>query len=209
MQFLSLLTRWGRDKMDVILSDDIFKWIFLNENVWILIKISLKFVFKGPINNIPALVQIMGWRQQATSHYLNQWWLVYWRIYASLGLNELMIADIIKWQTRYRRNCRPWSGPGYARCVWFTHIGLLVSYWEKFWSGDCVIATNYIQSYVIIQHFDLTGALANIQLIALSLSLSHAICTIAFRTKRCFCLELYNGCPCICGWQWSILSGKR
>ena len=27
---------------------------------------------------------------QATSHYLNQWWLVYWRIYASLGLNELM-----------------------------------------------------------------------------------------------------------------------
>ena len=24
------------------------------------------------------------------SHYLNQWWLVYWRIYASLGLNELL-----------------------------------------------------------------------------------------------------------------------
>ena len=22
-------------------------------------------------------------------HYLNQWWLVYWRIYASLGLNKL------------------------------------------------------------------------------------------------------------------------
>ena len=27
---------------------------------------------------------------QATSHYLNQWWLVYWRIYASLSLNELI-----------------------------------------------------------------------------------------------------------------------
>ena len=26
---------------------------------------------------------------QATSHYLNQWWLVYRRIYASPGLNEL------------------------------------------------------------------------------------------------------------------------
>ena len=26
---------------------------------------------------------------QATSHYLSQWWLVYWRIYASHGLNEL------------------------------------------------------------------------------------------------------------------------
>ena len=43
--------------------DDLFKWIFLNENVWISIKISLKFVLKGLINNIPALVQIMAWRR--------------------------------------------------------------------------------------------------------------------------------------------------
>ena len=42
-------------------TDDSFKCISLNENVWILIKISLKFVPKGPINNIPALVQIMAW----------------------------------------------------------------------------------------------------------------------------------------------------
>ena len=43
--------------------DDIFKCIFLNENIWILIKFSLKFVPKGPINNIPSLVQIMAWRR--------------------------------------------------------------------------------------------------------------------------------------------------
>ena len=43
-------------------ADDIFKCIFFNENVWIPIKTSLKFVPKGPINNIPALVQIMAWR---------------------------------------------------------------------------------------------------------------------------------------------------
>ena len=43
--------------------DDIFKCIFLNENAWISITISLKFVPKGPINNIPALVQIMAWRR--------------------------------------------------------------------------------------------------------------------------------------------------
>ena len=30
------------------------KCIFLNENVWIPIEISLKFVPKGPIDNIPA-----------------------------------------------------------------------------------------------------------------------------------------------------------
>ena len=35
--------------------DDSFKRIFLNENVWISIEVSLKFLPKGPINNIPAL----------------------------------------------------------------------------------------------------------------------------------------------------------
>ena len=32
---------------------------------------------------------------QEPSHYLNQWWLVYWCIYASLGLNELMMIPIL------------------------------------------------------------------------------------------------------------------
>ena len=36
---------------------------FLNKNVWISLKISLKFVPKGLINNIPPLVQIMAWRR--------------------------------------------------------------------------------------------------------------------------------------------------
>ena len=36
--------------------DDISKCIFFNKNVWIVIKISLKFVPRGPINNIPSLV---------------------------------------------------------------------------------------------------------------------------------------------------------
>ena len=43
--------------------DDIFKWIFANENAWISINISLKFVPRGPINNMPALVLIMAWRR--------------------------------------------------------------------------------------------------------------------------------------------------
>ena len=44
-------------------ADDVFKCIFLNENVWISLKISLKFVPKGLINNIPSLVQIRAWRR--------------------------------------------------------------------------------------------------------------------------------------------------
>ena len=42
-------------------TDYTFKCIFLNENVRISIKISLKFVRMGPINNTPSLVQIMAW----------------------------------------------------------------------------------------------------------------------------------------------------
>ena len=44
-------------------ADDTFNRIFVNENVRISIRFSLKFVPKGPINNIPALVQIMAWRR--------------------------------------------------------------------------------------------------------------------------------------------------
>ena len=57
--FNSLRPRLSRHRF----ADDVFKCNFLNENVWIPIKISLKFVPKGPINNIPALVQIMAWRR--------------------------------------------------------------------------------------------------------------------------------------------------
>ena len=38
-----------------------FQMIFLKENVWISIKIWLKFVPVGPNYNIPTLVQIMAW----------------------------------------------------------------------------------------------------------------------------------------------------
>ena len=44
-------------------ADDTFRHIFLNENVRISIKISMKFVPKGPLDNIPSLVQIMAWRR--------------------------------------------------------------------------------------------------------------------------------------------------
>ena len=40
-------------------ADRIFNVFFFNENVWISIINSLIFVPEGPINNIPALVQIL------------------------------------------------------------------------------------------------------------------------------------------------------
>ena len=58
-KLVPFLKRWGLDKMAAILQ----MIFFLVENVWISIEISLNFVPTGPTNNIPALVQIMAWRQ--------------------------------------------------------------------------------------------------------------------------------------------------
>ena len=53
-------THWDRDKNGRHFLDGISKCIFVNENVWISIKISPNFVSKGPTDNIPALVQILA-----------------------------------------------------------------------------------------------------------------------------------------------------
>ena len=50
-------------QMAVIFQTTFSNAFFFNENVLISIKISLKFVPKGQINNNPALFQIMTWRR--------------------------------------------------------------------------------------------------------------------------------------------------
>ena len=60
---MTVLTHWGWDKMAAIFQTKFwnrFSWIKMYE---FSIEILLNFVAKGPINNIPALVQIMAWRQ--------------------------------------------------------------------------------------------------------------------------------------------------
>ena len=70
--------------------DDIFKWIFLNENVWISTNISLKFVPRGPINKIPTLVQVMAWRRPGDKPLSEPMMArLLTHLYVSLGLNEL------------------------------------------------------------------------------------------------------------------------
>ena len=76
------------DKMVDTLADDIFKHTLLNENVRISIQISLKFV--------PDRRQAITWTNVDP---------IYWRIYASLGGDELNKLDhsltittpLVKW----------------------------------------------------------------------------------------------------------------
>ena len=75
--------------------DDIFKCLFLNENLWVSFEISLKFAPKGSINTVPALVQIMAWRRPGDKPLSEPMIVIYWRIYALLGLNEFMISRVL------------------------------------------------------------------------------------------------------------------
>ena len=83
------LTRWGRDKIDAIVQttfSNTFSWMKIYE-------FRLRF-HRSLFLRVQLTIFHHWFRKwlgagQATSHYLNQWWLVYWRIYASLGLNEL------------------------------------------------------------------------------------------------------------------------
>ena len=70
---------------------------FLIENIWISIMNSLKYVPIGQIMKHPS----RHGAGQATSHYLNQFWLKFWRIYASIRLNELKWNKVIAgmWST--------------------------------------------------------------------------------------------------------------
>ena len=80
-------------------ADTLFKFIFFNENVRILFQISLKFVPKGPINTIPAVVQIMTWRWPGNKP-LSEPMMVQStdirRKHVSLCLNELRFKSILQ-----------------------------------------------------------------------------------------------------------------
>ena len=74
--------------MAATFTDDILKRIFLTENVWISINISLQFVPKGPIDNnigsgnglAPSRRHVIIW----TNAYP-----IYWRTYAALWGDEV------------------------------------------------------------------------------------------------------------------------
>ena len=83
------LTHWGREKMDATSQttfSSAFSWMKMYE---------LQIRFHSSLFPRVQLTIFQHWfrwwlgADQATSHYLNQWWLDYRRIYASLGLNEL------------------------------------------------------------------------------------------------------------------------
>ena len=86
------LTHWGWDKMAAI-----FQTTFSNALSWMkMYEFRLRFhwILFPRVQLTISQHWCRSWlgAGQATRHDLNQWWLVYWRIYASFGLNELIMA---------------------------------------------------------------------------------------------------------------------
>ena len=106
-------------------ADDISKGMFLNENWYIIIQISFRFVSKCPIFNIPALVQIMAWRRPGDKPSSESMMVI---VYASLGLIELkdimhmvIFCFVFLVDLSFSSHPFPW-------CIYLYHSGL--SYWH-------------------------------------------------------------------------------
>ena len=83
------LTHWGSEKMDVISQTTFsgaFSWMKIFE---LRLKFNWSLFLRVHLTIFQHWFRLRLGAEQATCHYLNQCWLDHWRIYASLGLNEL------------------------------------------------------------------------------------------------------------------------
>ena len=88
-------------------ADDIIKCIFFIKNIWITIKISMKFIAKGPVGNNSTLVQIMAWHYLCQAIIWSNDGTVCWYINTALGLYELPIT--LQVWVPYLYKTRTWS----------------------------------------------------------------------------------------------------
>ena len=126
-----ILTHWGRDKMDAIYQtafSNAFSWMKMDE-------FRLRFHWSVFPRVSLTIFQHWFWQwlgaDQATSHYLNQYWLDHWRIFASFGLNEL------KLHCSDAPFCLPW---------WCNETQMIVFMIEAEWNTyACLALSHYLK----------------------------------------------------------------
>ena len=132
--------------------DYTFKCIFLKENVRIAIKISLKVVRKGPIDNIPAWFQIMAWRRSGDKP-LSEAMMVNLLTHICVARpqwvkHDVILCTILCW----------------INCLWFFHMWwcikvILISKIPMFWNlGTIWDATSCIFCMIFTCHIPVSGA---------------------------------------------------
>ena len=148
--------------------DTIFKRVFLNENVWNSIKVSLKFVPKGPNNNIPALVQIMAWRRpgdkplsepvmfSSLTHICITWlqWVIQCFVHYSLPHNIstllcciLLCCQGVRPGIHCRRRRQASTSPVNTRALILKTFQFLRLFLYEYWRQSCDTFTPIRQGY--------------------------------------------------------------
>ena len=92
------LTHQGRDKLTAIFQTtfwNIFSWVRIYEYCFVFTEVC-SF---GSNWQYPSIV---AW--SVPSHCLNQWYLVYWRIYASLSFSELTASLLFYYNISYKKS---------------------------------------------------------------------------------------------------------
>ena len=120
--------------------DDILKWIFLNENVWILIKISSKFVPRVQLMNLLPCNKYWQWKPIT---FVNSLW---WPQHVVMGSNCIKYLSILCVLTVNK----PFSQTGkycqrtYTIISWQVSCGPLLSLAGEYSVGEYVTAIMYI-----------------------------------------------------------------
>ena len=120
--------------------DDIFKLIFLNENVWIIIKISLKFVPNCPINSIPPLVHLIACRCPGDKPLSQSMMVVYWCKYQ----HNMLVIYIPS------RVCLRWGL--FAQWLFAKLMGQYIFSWSILWFCENICTSfycNFLVGYII------------------------------------------------------------
>ena len=68
------LTHWPLGDVTTILKSVIFNLFIQNSSSGIRRAVARRRILENPTNEKSALVQVMAWCRQATSHYLDQYW---------------------------------------------------------------------------------------------------------------------------------------
>ena len=93
-----VLTYLGREKLDAISQRAFSRVLIVNQNAWISIRISLKFVPKASIKNIAAFVQIMVRRPPADTQ-----WVIFLHIIPSHYRHNAALLESIQYYKIYSR----------------------------------------------------------------------------------------------------------
>ena len=109
-----MLTHWGRDKMFAISQTTLsnaFSWMEMLEFRF---KFHWSLLLRVQLTIFQHCLRWWLGADQVTSHYLNQRWVDYRRIYASLGLNE-SIYNVIK---KHEYWFHPWYVHWHLDFIW-------------------------------------------------------------------------------------------